>query len=145
MRKYIKNVFAVIVLFAATVVGTAQPQRVPSSSMPCTDAFVNAMYSEFAMSDMYPPNSKKHHKLDNKGFTFADVALTMYGGDHSQDSKLCTVENLKKLEVINTFLDTPHLSWRDKQKIVEDQNMKRFDLEQSAIYANQAEHYLKSK
>jgi hypothetical protein len=111
--------------------------------MPCADAFANAMRASFEIGDMYKQGSRKHKHFINQGFVFGDVAVQMYSGDHSQDARLCTEKNLGKLEIINIVLDAP--SWEDRQKAAEALEVKKFDSEETVIYADKAEKYLKAK
>ena len=136
---------SLMILLGAFCIGGAQTRRISPSDMPCADAFSNAMRASFEMGSVYPPRSHQHKRLTEQGFAFSDVALTMYGGDHSQDARLCTKENLRKLESINVFLDAPYTSWDDKQKVEETLKIEQFELTQPSIYASNAEKYLKSR
>lgn len=130
-------------LLSIACVCGAQTRRITPSTLPCADAFSNSMRASFEMADAYKQGSRKHKHFINRGFTFGDVAMQMYGGDHSQDARLCTAKNLEKLETINKALDLP--SWQDQQKAAEALDIKKFDSEESVIYADKAEKYLKAK
>jgi hypothetical protein len=84
-----------LVLFCSSAIfAQTTTFHLPSSSNTCADSYANAMFNTFALAE-------KHHRLYNQAFIFGALAQIMYAGDHSQDSILCSSENLEKIKDIN--------------------------------------------
>jgi hypothetical protein len=125
-----RNLICISILLSIAGFCSAQSRRLPASNLPCADAFANAGRASFDMAEVWPMENRKHKYFIDRGFAFGDVAQRMYGGDHSQDARLCGAANLQKLEAINVFLDKPYVPWQDHAETID---------------ARMAEKYLKSK
>ena len=127
------------------IVAQSNYHRLPPSSLPCADAYSNAEFASFKVADSYRFESKKYKHFSERGFIFGAVGITMYLGDSSQNKRLCTSENLNKLELINRALELPLPNLNPYNKHEKDITYKEGSKSKYSSNAKRAEKALNTK